>query len=52
MDMKWIAVMVVGFAVALFAPLAVKEHGQAQCRIEAIKAGVEVDKIDQACNRK
>ena len=52
MDGKWIAILAVGFATAMFAPLAIMEYGKTQCRIEAIKAGVEVDKINTACGIK
>ena len=39
------------FALA-FAPMLMGEYGKGQCRIEAIKAGVEADKINQACGIK
>jgi hypothetical protein len=49
MDGKWIAIMAVGITMGMFAPLAAMEYGKSQCRIEAIKAGVEADKINMAC---
>ena len=52
MSEKWIAILVVVIAVAMFAPLIIMEHGKSQCRIEAIKAGVEADKINTACGIK
>jgi hypothetical protein len=52
MEAKWIAILTVGLATAMFAPLAVTEYGKSQCRIEAIKAGVEADKINTACGIK
>ena len=52
MSDKWIVILVVGIAVAMFAPLMIMEHGNNQCRIEAIKAGVEADKIKTACGIK
>ena len=52
MDSKWIAVLAVGVAAAMFAPLTVMEYSKYQCRIEAIKAGVEADKINTACGVK
>jgi hypothetical protein len=52
METKWLAIMWVGIVAAMFTPLAVSEHGKSQCRIEAIKAGVEADKINTACGVK
>ena len=49
METKWIAILAVGLATAMFTPLAVMEYGKTQCRIEAVKAGVEADKINMAC---
>lgn len=52
METKWIAICAIGVAAALFAPLTAMEYGKSQCRIEAIKAGVEADKINMACGIK
>ena len=52
MENKWIAIMVVGITVGMFAPMVIIEYGKSQCRIEAIKAGVEADKINTACGIK
>lgn len=52
METKWLAIMIIGVTIGMFMPLAVTEHGKSQCRIEAIKAGVEADKINQACGIK
>ena len=49
---KWIAICVIGVISAMFAPLGIMEYSKANCRIEAIKAGVEADKINQACGIK
>lgn len=49
---KWIAIMIIGLTVGMFAPLGVMEYGKSQCRIEAIRAGVEADKINTACGVK
>lgn len=51
MDGKWIAVLGVGLAAAMFAPLAVMEYSQAQCRIEAIRAHVAPDDIKKVCGK-
>lgn len=52
METKWIAICAIGVASAMFAPLSITEYGKTQCRIEAIKAGVEADKINKACGIK
>lgn len=52
MSDKWIVGMFMGFIVLMFAPLVIMEYGSNQCRIEAIKAGVEADKIKTACGIK
>lgn len=52
MSEKWIVILVVGIAVAMFSPLMIMSYGDSQCRIEAIKAGVEADKIKTACGIK
>ena len=49
---KWIAICVIGVIGTLFAPIGVTEYSKYQCRIEAIKAGVEADKINMACGVK
>lgn len=49
METKWIVILIVGICVAMFAPLMIMEYGNNQCRIEAIRAGVEADKIKTAC---
>lgn len=52
MSDRWIVFLVLGICFLMFAPLGCMEHNKAQCRIEAIKAGVEADKIDKACGVK
>jgi hypothetical protein len=49
---KWMSIMIAIVFTAMFTPLAVQEYGNSQCRIEAIKAGVEADKIKLACGIK
>ena len=49
---KWLAIFLVGFSFAMFAPLGCSEYSKTQCRIEAIKAGVDADKINMACGIK
>lgn len=52
MEMKWLAIMVIGLFGAMFMGLGAQQYGENQCRIEAIKAGVEADKIKTACGIK
>ena len=49
---KWIAICAIGVMGTLFAPVIVMEYSKANCRIEAIKAGVDADKINMACGVK
>ncbi len=46
---KWATILIVSICFLMFAPLGCREHNKHQCRIEAIKAGVEADKINKAC---
>ena len=52
MSDKWIVVLIGMICFIMFAPLGCIEHQKNQCRIEAIKAGVEADKINTACGVK
>ena len=52
MSDKWIVVLIVGSISVLFAPLGILEYSKYQCRIEAIKAGVDAEKITTACGQK
>ena len=46
------AIVVLVFVTVMFSPLIIGEYSKSQCRIEAIKAGVEADKINVACGIK
>ena len=46
---KWTAICTIGVIAVLFGPIGISEYQKTQCRIEAIKAGVEADKINMAC---
>lgn len=46
---KWIAILCVGLAVAMFSPLIFMERGKSECRIEAIKAQMPADDIIKLC---
>ena len=48
----WIGTLIIAFILAMFSPLIMMEYSKHQCRIEAIKAGVEADKINTACGIK
>jgi hypothetical protein len=49
---KWIAICAIGVMGMLFSPVIIMEYSKANCRIEAIKAGVDADKINMACGVK
>lgn len=51
MDDKWIVILVIGFATAMFAPLGIIEYNKAQCRIEAIKVLMPADSIVKICGK-
>lgn len=48
-DMKWFALVFMFIIGIPMVGLALKEHEQSQCRIEAIRANLEADKISQVC---
>lgn len=52
MSDKWIVILICSVVFLMFAPVGCMEYQKYQCRIEAIKAGVEADKINTACGLK
>ncbi len=52
MSDKWIVICIIAVSVAMFAPLMIMEYSNGNCRLEAIRAGVEADKIKTACGIK
>ena len=52
MSDRWIVILILGICVMMFGPLFLMEEQKSQCRIEAIRAGVEADKINTACGVK
>ena len=48
-DMKWYAIVMIVIIGTPMAGLALKEYQNSQCRIEAIRANMDVDKIAQVC---
>lgn len=51
-DMKWFLVIMMVLIGAPMIGMGFEEYNTKQCRIEAIKAGVEADKINTACGVK
>jgi hypothetical protein len=49
---KWVSILLMVLATAFLAPISIDFYESKQCRIEAIKAGVEADKINTACGVK
>ena len=48
-DMKWFAIVMIFFIGSPLTGLALSEYQKSQCRIEAIRANMEPDKIAQVC---
>lgn len=48
-DMKWMALAFMFIIGVPMAGLALKEYQSSQCRVEAIRANMEPDKIAQVC---
>jgi hypothetical protein len=48
-DMKWYAIVMIVIIGTPLAGLALKEYELNQCRIEAIRAGMDADKIAKVC---
>jgi hypothetical protein len=48
-DMKWYAIVMIAIIGIPMAGLALNEYQKSQCRIEAIRAGMDVEKIAQVC---
>jgi hypothetical protein len=49
MEIKWVMIGIAVMFGGMFAAMGVEKYSESQCRIEAIKAGVEADKIKTAC---
>jgi hypothetical protein len=48
-DMKWFALVFMFIIGTPMAGMALKEYQDSQCRIEAIRANMDVEKIAQVC---
>ena len=51
-DMKWFLIIMVVLVGAPLLGMGYEQHSQNQCRIEAIRAGVDADKINSVCGIK
>jgi len=51
-DMKWFLIIMIVLIGAPLLGMGYEQHSHNQCRIEAIKAGVDTDKINSACGIK
>ena len=49
MELKWLAIMMIGIFGAMFVGLGLESHNRQECRIAAIKASMPVDDIAKAC---
>ena len=43
--------MMIGVFGSLAISMGIEGYAEKQCRIEAVKAGIEADKIDKACGK-
>ena len=50
-DMKWVVLLMVAFIGLPLIGMALSEHQQSQCRIEAIKAQMPADDIGKVCGK-
>lgn len=48
-DMKWYAIVMISIIGFPMAGLALNEYQKSQCRIEAIRANMDAEKIAQVC---
>ena len=48
-DMKWYAIVMIAIIGIPMAGLGLKEYQTGQCRIEAIRVGMDAEKIAQVC---
>jgi hypothetical protein len=48
-DTKWLAIMVIGFALAIFGALAIDSMAKSNCRIEGFAQHTPADQIERIC---
>ncbi len=51
METKWIAICVIGFAVAMFTPLTVTEYSRAQFKVSFAQSDNTAEKIVKICGK-
>ena len=51
METKWIAILSIGLAAAMFGPLAVVHYKEMECRIEGIKSNLTPEAVEKICHR-
>lgn len=49
MELKWLAVMMIGIFGAMFVGLGFTESAKSECRLKAIEAKMPVDDIAKVC---
>lgn len=49
MEMKWLAIMMIGMFVATFVGLGFETHYRQECRVAAFKAAMSVEQIEKVC---
>ena len=49
MELKWLAIMMVGIFGAMFVGLGIETYNRQQCRIAAIEAKMPADDIAKVC---
>jgi hypothetical protein len=48
-DAKWFVILIIAFIAVPIAGFGLRDYQKGQCRIEAIKVGMDADKIGQVC---
>lgn len=51
MEIKWIAIMSMVMFLGMFVGIGYSEYAKKECRIEAIKAGVDAEQIKNICGK-
>ena len=49
MELKWLAIMIIGLFGGMFVAVGVESHYRQQCRITAIQAAMPIDQIEKVC---
>ena len=51
MEMKWIAICVIGFVTAMFAPMMVEKYAVGQCKISFAQSDKSAEDIVKICGK-